>query len=114
VDFSDDEIEHNVPFDELVLLFDRDGGLDFFKHQFGSEQLSVAAKDNRDDAIGEIFNGSGMLRPDGNMTVNRVHRREWPFPRNEDGREQYRALVLVRPLLRQVTRWSNEVSANLR
>jgi hypothetical protein len=114
VEFGKSELEHDIAFDELVLLFEQDEGPDLFQQQFVGTEFHVLTDGDRDDAVGTVFEERGSLIPRGRRTVHRVHRREWEFPRNESGPEEYRALVIVRPQVWRGTAWSNEVSANLR
>jgi hypothetical protein len=69
------------------------------------------ANGNLDDYIGPIFKGT--IQPGGQATIHRTHRREWNFPSNESGAEEYRALVLIVPEIRRASAWSNEVKINL-
>jgi hypothetical protein len=110
--FSDAEVSLNLQFDEMVLLAERDEKLDGFFQDWGSNlDVQQIAVDNPDDFIGTIHEGT--IKPEGRRTVRRTHRREWPFPRNEDGNEEYRALVMVVPEIYRGSAWSNEVSINL-
>jgi hypothetical protein len=113
IEFSTTEQDLNLRFAEVAMLFERDSALDTFVEQMGVIDFGLAwlPKGNLDDFVGEIFNGS--VRPDGEAVVHREHRREWSFPDNEDGREEYRAFILVIPEIRRASAWSNEVSINL-
>ena len=115
VEFSPTEQELNVRFDEVALLFERDNALDTYVESFGAGgfdfELTLFRQGKLDDYIGEIFKGS--VQPNGDALVHREHRREWSFPNNESGREEYRAFVLVIPEIRRASAWSNEMSIDL-
>jgi hypothetical protein len=118
VEFGASEIEHNFLYDEWVGLLERDGELDFFFVEVGTGTLTRINRGLLDDFIGEVFSGEvftgpSVLRPDGRTTVHRTHRRQWPFPHNERGPEEYRALVIVTPQIWEASAWSNEVSIDL-
>jgi hypothetical protein len=112
IEFSGAEVTLDLEFKEFVSLFERDDDLDEFYQEWGSNLgIQWRARGNLDDYIGVVRDGS--IRPDGVAVHHRTHRREWAFPSNESGNEEYRALVLVAPEIYRGSGWSNEVSINL-
>ena len=111
--FSEDEQTLNLRFTEGILLFERDSQLDMYYrnlvHNIGIAGYPIGT---RDDFIGQVY--GGFIRPNGNTSLHREHRREWRFPNNEDGVEEYLALVMVIPEITRGSGWSNEVHINLR
>lgn len=113
IEFTQTERDLNVHFFEFVLLFERDDDLDrYFEAVNNPDQIELLRRGNTDDFIGQV--GSGLIVPGDNTTLHRNVRREWRFPNNESGNEEYRALVQVVPQIRRGAGWSNEVKANLR
>ncbi len=112
VQFSAAEVSLNLQFEEWVMLFERDGGLDRYLESAELNTGLMRAHSGNDDYIGQVHYGT--VSPGGSSTLHRTHRREWSFPNNESGAEEYSALVWVRPEIRAGRSWSNEVSANLR
>ncbi|MCK4603979.1 MAG: hypothetical protein KAU41_04680 [Deltaproteobacteria bacterium] len=111
IQFSNTEVALNLDFEEWVMLFERDNDLDRYVETAEANTQVLRFDSGNDDYIGQVHYGA--VRPDGNATVHRSHRREWSFPNNEAGREEYRSLVWVRPEIRAGRGWSNEVSINL-
>ena len=112
INFSGSEVKLGLAFEEWVMLFERDNALDDYLEAADYNTAILRMHSGNDDYIGQVHYGT--VRPNGNSTVHRKHRREWNFPNNEAGAEEYRALVWVRPEIRSGRSWSNEVSANLR
>jgi hypothetical protein len=113
VEFNRTELALNMGFYELIALMERDEGLDTYFPGFPASVLQYPSG-NLDDNIGTVFKGPDVMHPDGESVVHRRHRRDWRFPNNESGPEEYRALVIVRPELWEGAAWSNEVSVNLK
>lgn len=111
IQFSDSEIALNLDFEEWVMLFERDNDLDRYIETAEANTEVAWLNSGNDDYIGQVHYGT--VQPNGNRTVHRSHRREWNFPSNESGREEYRALVWARPEIRAGRGWSNEVSIDL-
>jgi hypothetical protein len=133
IEFTETEAKLNIPFDEVVVLYERDDGPDSYvevlgedmliasepaKYAYGSAKflhLSAPAdgKDTEsDDYIGIV--GRGVVFPQGRKTVRREYLADWFFPPNESGPEEYRALVWILPHIRRGSAWSNEVVVNLK
>ena len=112
VDFAPDETKLDLRFSEWAILFERDDELDAFHRRAGANVgLRWFPRGNPDDFIGYIF--KGLIQPNGNSTIHRSHKRDWNFPNNENGNEEYRALVQIIPEITTGGGWSNEVSVNL-
>jgi hypothetical protein len=117
VDFGDVEISHDFWYGEQIYLMERDEGADIISRHVGARadgsNLLADPKGDPDGMIGPVFNRRSSFRPAGRRTVRRSHRREWAFPRNESGPEEYRALVVVTPEIWQDSAWSDKVTMNL-
>jgi hypothetical protein len=109
--FTDAERELGLRFDEWVSLYERDDDLDRY-YAMGDANIGTRreAVGNQDDHIGQIHFGPVTATA---SVVHRAHTREWNFPNNEGGAEEYRALVQVYPEIRTGSAWSNEQSINL-
>jgi hypothetical protein len=135
VEFSPAEVRLNVAFNDAAVLFDRDAEVDLVLLEsmiaFGTVESTQrivrgapgerATAQDRDEIIGAIFPippeplfvDARRFTPDGATTRHINHRREWQFPRGEEGPEEYRALVIVVPEIRYAMGWSNERVINL-
>jgi hypothetical protein len=119
VDFDRNEVVLDMRFQEVISLIERDEALDVLIPSYGDEFLPgisilVVIRGARDDVVGNIATPpQGVLQPNGLTSVRRAVRVEWRFPNNEDGPEEYRALVIVTPQMWQASGWSDEASANL-
>jgi hypothetical protein len=112
IQFSGAEVSLNLEFDEIIHLFERDEAIDQYYQPWGMNLgVQWAARGNLDDSIGTVHQGT--IQPNGQALLHRTHRREWSFPRNEKGAEEYRALVLVVPEIYRGSAWSNEVKIDL-
>jgi hypothetical protein len=114
VDFTAAEVDLNLPFTEYIVLWERDEELDSYVQPADPIGITRVGVGRGDDLIGVIYKGDSSIRPNGRRSISRNHRREWRFPENESGREEYRALVQVIPDIRLGGAWSNEVSIDLR
>jgi hypothetical protein len=121
--FSPIEVRLNIPFHERVLVYEQDDALDAYVESFGYDNNAVPpprpapeqiVRGDRDDWIGELFNQENSVEPNGQPVVDRVHAKQWRFPSNESGNEEYKALVVVTPSICRSSAWSNTVSINLR
>lgn len=119
--FGEWEVRFNINCHELVILFERDSGLDTYferivrpvAHEIWQSFTVVNGNDWRqDDLIGVVHND--FIEPNGNNRIERQHRKVWQFPNNEIGKEEYRALVRIIPNFHEGAGWSNEVKKNLR
>lgn len=111
VNYSQIEIELNIPFLVYADLYDRDDGLDIFIAHEADKFAAQQAKGDRDDLIGEI--GRRTVSPNGQSFSDIEIRRNFDFGNQESGNEEYLALVSAYPEIRGDTRFSNEVKANL-
>lgn len=121
--FSPTEVKLNIPFHERVLVYEADDPLDEYVDKFGYDNNSVPpprpvpaqiTRGDKDDYSGELFNQQDSVEPGGQAVVERMHSRQWRFPSNESGNEEYKALVMVTPSICRSTGWNNTVSINLR
>lgn len=114
IEFREAEIAQNLWFDEFVALLDIDDERDRYLNLLGAEYLHAHfAVGNIDDDIGVIHFAKNSVRPDGQALVHRSFKRDWDFPDNESGDEEYRALIVVTPEVHAASAWSNEVHINL-
>jgi len=112
--FSEAERRLNLLCREVVSLYERDDALDRYIVRADTDPANrpaLVANQDTDDFIGTVRDGS--VRPNHAGVLHRRFRREWDFPNNEWGNEEYRSLVTVAPEIRTGAGWSNEVSINV-
>lgn len=111
IHFTPVERQLRMRFDEWIVLFERDDDLDrYYQRADANLGLRWEGQGDPDDLIGQIHFGPVTANA---PVVSRSHTRDWNFPNNESGDEEYRALVQVYPEIRPGRAWSNEVSVNL-
>ncbi|CAN5706336.1 hypothetical protein BH20ACI4_BH20ACI4_11030 [soil metagenome] len=114
INFSSQEIKENLVFGLYIPLFERDDELDTYHFEvngaFGGS-VNWRSLGDLDDFITWISFES--IRPNGNSTIILTRRKEFDVGNQEDGNEEYRALVWVIPEIVEGKAWSNEVSINL-
>jgi hypothetical protein len=113
--FTEAEVRLRIPFDEEIWIVEVDAAPDAFWEEPSSAGFSkgtfriVHAGLNRDDHLSTLF-GDQFL-----ASATPIERDlEIPFAGGgEKGKEEYRALVRLEPLVARAWQWSNYVKANL-
>lgn len=114
VDFSTAEVSQNLAFGLFTALYERDDQLDSYHvQQNGAFNMSLhrRASGDLDDFVTWV--DSRVVRPNGQNTRIFTVRKEFNVGNQEDGNEEYRALVTIVPEITSGRAWSNEVSINL-
>ncbi len=91
-------------------LVEQDDSRDFFD-TLPDGNIHWHSIGNLDDYIGRIF--SMWIRPNGQRNYNFNERRDWNFPNNEWGEEEYISVVTVVPEDHSDVAFSNRVDINL-
>lgn len=93
-----------------VFLVEQDDSRDFFD-TLPDGNIHWLSIGNLDDYIGHVF--SQWIRPNGRRNHNFNERRDWHFPNNEVGEEEYVAVATVVPEDHGDVAFSNRVDINL-
>ena len=104
------EVSDNKLYILRTFLLERDDGRDFFD-TLPDGNIHWLSIGNLDDFIGHI--GAQGIRPNGLSSRAFRHRREWDFPNNEAGNEEYFSVATIVPEDHADVAFSNEVSINL-
>jgi hypothetical protein len=110
VSWTSREVTDNKVYTIRTFLVERDDNRDFFD-MLPDGNIHWLSIGNLDDFIGTI--GAQAIRPNGQTSRAFTHRRDWDFPNNEWGNEEYVCVATVVPEDHADVRFSNEVSVNL-
>ena len=106
ITFSDEEL--NLGFDVSVSLYERDDR-DYYVP--AGKSIIRIKKDNPDELVGHV--GYAYIPPNHPKKWSKTFKRVWDFGDQEDGDEEYQALVHVVPRICRDMRWTNQINANL-
>ena len=117
INFSDQEVRQNLAFGLHVFLYEKDDNLDIY-HLEPNGMFNVGTRlhpdrelDDKDDFVRRITRE--IIRPNGDNLVDLSRSQQFDVGNQEDGNEEYMALVWVIPEIVEGKAWSNEFSINL-